>query len=125
MIAWKHLSSLDQLQSVIETSRYVPVVIYNHNPQCAISSIVEKRLEIEWDLPEDVVEFYYLDVLAYPKVAEEVELIFEVGHESPQILLICDGISVYDASHSSISMERIKDLLDNVESDAGRLCAVE
>ena len=33
------------------------------------------------------------------------------GHESPQVLVIKDGISVFDTSHNAISVEAIKSAL--------------
>jgi bacillithiol system protein YtxJ len=41
-------------------------------------------------------------------VSNEIANRFQVVHQSPQLLLIKEGKSVYDASHSDIDAEELK-----------------
>jgi bacillithiol system protein YtxJ len=53
------------------------------------------------------VEPWYLDLIAYRNVSNAIALQLGVQHESPQAILLKDGIVVYDSSHNSISVSEI------------------
>lgn len=68
------------------------------------------RLERKWQNDEKV-KPYYLDLLAYRDVSNEIANRYDVEHESPQVLIIKGGKCVYTASHSGIIYQ---DLIDFV-----------
>ena len=45
---------------------------------------------------------FFLDLIEYRNISNEIASRFGVQHQSPQIILICDGKAVYNASHESI-----------------------
>tara|TARA_B110001450_G_scaffold39970_1_gene35824 strand:- start:599 stop:820 length:222 start_codon:yes stop_codon:yes gene_type:complete len=47
---------------------------------------------------------YYLDLLIYRNVSNEVENSFQVIHQSPQLLVIKNEVSVLDVSHNDITI---------------------
>lgn len=55
-------------------------------------------------LPADV-SLYFLDLIQYREVSNQVAQLFDVHHESPQMLLIKDGECILDQSHGGISVE--------------------
>ena len=57
----------------------------------------------------DEVDTYFLDLISYRDVSNEIASRFEVVHQSPQLVLIKDGKSIYDASHSEIDALELKD----------------
>lgn len=65
--------------------------------------MAKRKLESEWDFPEEKVVPYYLDLLAYRPISDSIARDFSVTHQSPQILLIKNGKCVYNASHHHIS----------------------
>ena len=67
--------------------------------------MAKNRLERS-DMPTGA-DFYYLDLLKYRNISNKIESLFNVPHESPQVILIKDGKCKYDESHSGISMEEI------------------
>jgi bacillithiol system protein YtxJ len=71
--------------------------------------MAKMRLEQNWDFKADEVEVYYLDLLQYRSISNEIAERFGVYHESPQLLLIQNGSCVYDASHLDISVAELKD----------------
>lgn len=91
------------------------VAIFKHSTRCHISSMAKKRLEHEWDLPEDRLPVYYLDLIAFRNISNKIADEFAVHHESPQILLIKDGKCIYDASHGEITAAGIKAALTRGE----------
>ncbi|MFA9191181.1 bacillithiol system redox-active protein YtxJ [Flavobacterium sp. FZUC8N2.13] len=98
---WVLLTDIDQLGEIIFNSNEKPAVIFKHSTRCSVSRMALKQFENDFDLQEEVTP-YFLDLIAYREVSNEIANRFNVYHESPQILLIKDGKSVYDASHSDI-----------------------
>lgn len=108
---WNSLTSAHELNQIIERSHQVPCLIFKHSTRCSISFMAKHRLEEKWDFASTQLEPYYLDLISYRNVSNEIADRFQVYHESPQILLIKDGDCVHDASHLDISVEEIKDVL--------------
>ncbi len=102
---WTPLTSIEQLNIIREASSKVPQVIFKHSTRCSISSMALHRLERE-SAPENA-EFYFLDLLQYRSVSNEVANLFQVHHESPQVLIIKNGTCIYDESQYGISMQEI------------------
>lgn len=105
LMNWEQLTDETQLQQIIEQSRHQPVVIFKHSTRCSISAMALNRLERS-TAPEGIT-FYYLDLIRYRSVSNKIAEMFQVYHESPQVLLIKDGECVYDESHNGINMEEI------------------
>lgn len=104
---WIPLQSEDQLNNIIADSDNKPQLVFKHSTRCSISSMVKNRLDKK-ELPEGV-DFYYLDLIKFRSVSNKIAELFDVRHQSPQVLLIKDGKCVYEESHSGITMEEIVD----------------
>ena len=102
---WIHLTGEEQLKQIISKSQVKPQVIFKHSTRCSISAVALQRLHKV--SPPSEIDFYFLDLLAYRKLSNTIADVFQVYHESPQVLLIKDGDCVYDESHLSISMNEI------------------
>jgi bacillithiol system protein YtxJ len=72
-----------------------------------VSRFALKQFESEYDLT-DRVDAYFLDLLEYRVISNEIASRFGVYHQSPQLLLIKEGKSVYDVSHSEINARELK-----------------
>jgi bacillithiol system protein YtxJ len=101
-LPWQKLTSVDQLDSIIEESKVTPVAIFKYSTRCGISSIVMRQFERAYDLDMDQMKLYYLDLLAFRNVSDEVSNNFQVIHQSPQLIVVKDGIAVAHASHHGI-----------------------
>ena len=102
---WILLTSDNQLDQIKTDSATRPQLIFKHSTRCAISSMARGRLERN-TVPAGV-DFYFLDLLAHRNISQKLSAVFNVPHESPQVLLIKNGICVYHESHSGISMDEI------------------
>ena len=110
---WNELIDLKQLEEIQEQSKSTPVLIYKHSTRCPTSRLVLDKLERRWE--QDAMQqmrTYYLDLLSYREVSNKIEEIFDVVHQSPQVLIIKDGKAVYDSSHYEIEYERIKENME-------------
>lgn len=110
-INWVALDTISQLDTISSSSSEKPVVIFKHSTRCSISRMVLKQLENEYDYKDDEVTPYFLDLLSYRDISNEIAIRFGVQHQSPQIIVIKDGKSVYNASHDGIHAEDVKAFL--------------
>jgi bacillithiol system protein YtxJ len=106
-INWVPLSDLGQLNEISQLSHEQPVIIFKHSTRCSISRMALKQFENEFDLLDKVTS-YFLDLITFRDISNEIASRFEVVHQSPQLLLIIGGKSVYDVSHSSIDADELK-----------------
>ena len=104
---WQELTELDHIDQVIEQSKINPVLIFKHSRSCSISKATLDRLERNWNLDNEA-KTYFLDLLAYRPISRAIAERFGVQHESPQVLIIEQGKSVYDKSHFDINYQDIK-----------------
>jgi bacillithiol system protein YtxJ len=112
MINWHKLTTTAQLDNIAERSNSVPCLILKHSTTCSISAMAKARLEKKWDFDATEIEPYYLDLLSFRPISAAIAERFEVHHESPQVLLIRNGVCVYDASHLDISLEELHDVYE-------------
>ena len=106
-INWIPLTDLGQLNEIMELSHQQPVAIFKHSTRCSISRMALKQFENEFDL-EGSVTPYFLDLLNHRDISQEIATRFDVYHQSPQLLLIKEGKSIYEASHSDIDAVKLK-----------------
>ena len=107
-VNWTELTDIAQLLEVTAISNEKPVVIFKHSTRCSISRMALKQFERDYDLNE-VVDAYFLDLIAHRDISNEIASRFNVYHESPQLILIRDGKAVYDVSHSDIDAVALKE----------------
>lgn len=108
---WNNLDNANQLETIIEQSKTVPVMIFKHSTRCSISSMAKYRLESDWEFSEEQIVPYYLDLIEYRTLSAQVAEDFQVHHESPQVILIKDGECTYDASHLDITVNELAEEL--------------
>lgn len=109
-VAWNQLTDLGELEEIVTLSEAQPVVIFKHSTRCSISRMALKQFENEFD-SEAKITPYFLDLLNHRDVSAAIATKFEVEHQSPQILIIKDGISIFNASHSDIDAADLKRFL--------------
>ena len=111
-IEWRKLTDLGQLNELTDLSFEKPVLIFKHSTRCSISRFALKQFENEFDFSNEVLQPYFLDLLEYRSISNEIASRFGVFHQSPQILVIKEGKSVYDASHDAIAVSEVKNLIN-------------
>ena len=110
-INWLHLINIDQIKQIRSLSKSETVFIFKHSTRCGISKMVIKRFENMFDESMSNVKVYYLDLLNYRDVSDKVGVTFNVIHQSPQLLIIKNEFSVFNASHQDITSIKLQDHL--------------
>ena len=106
-VPWIPLTTLSQIDQLMEESHKKPLLIFKHSTRCGISRSVLKQFENEFDLA-DAVDAYYLDLLEYRPISSAIAEQFSVTHQSPQLILLNKGKVVHHASHSDIDAQLLK-----------------
>ncbi len=108
-MSWITLNSLDQLNSIKADEGYS--VIFKHSTRCSISMMAKKRVDLDLDDLPSTVKPYFLDLIANREISNQIAELFQVHHESPQLLLIKDGECILDQSHGEISIDETLEVI--------------
>lgn len=108
---WIEISNLDELDQAINESRDKPAIFFKHSTRCSISSMALNRFESDWS--EDANgNLYFIDLIKNRDVSNKLSEKANVFHQSPQVIVLKDNKTVYDASHSAISVNEIIEKLN-------------
>lgn len=100
---WIHLERIEALEDIKALSNEKEVIIFKHSTRCFISKMVKTKFEKKAILAEnDGVVYYYLDLIKYRAISNEIATAFNVAHQSPQVIVFKDGKAIKNASHYDI-----------------------
>ena len=100
---WNSLTTIEQFNDIVEKSRTKTQAIFKHSTRCGISSGVLKQFEKK---SVENIDFHYLDLLKYREISDNISSRFNVVHQSPQLLIIKNGVVVaHDAHYDIMSIE--------------------
>ena len=107
-INWIPLNSLEQIKTIKELSKSETILVFKHSTRCGISSMVIKRFENLFDSSMNNIKVYYLDLLNFRAISDEVGYSFQAQHQSPQLLIIRNEVAVLNVSHYDITTVNIQ-----------------
>lgn len=99
---WHVLGKIEQLDDLVAQSKTKPVAIFKHSTRCGVSRGVLKMFEKNYSLNDDQLKLYFLDLLQNRDISNEIATRFKVNHESPQLIVIKEGVVVHHDSHNGI-----------------------
>ena len=102
-LSWTPLISIEEINNIKEISKIQSILIFKHSTRCGISRMVMKQFESLFNEENKHLKVYYLDLLNFREVSSKLSEVFQVIHQSPQLLVVKNGISVYDESHYEIT----------------------
>jgi len=100
IIKWNALTESKQLDEIIANSNTKYQAIFKHSTRCGVSSGVLRQFERQEDSGE--IDFYYLDLLSFRPISDEIAAKFGVIHQSPQLLVFKNGALTAHESHYDI-----------------------
>ena len=100
---WITLTDLSQLEEIKKESKNFPVFIFKHSTRCGISRMVIKQFEGLFQENHTNIKVYYLDLLNYREISNEIAAQFEVQHQSPQLIILKNKTVVEHTSHYDIT----------------------
>ena len=109
-----HLTEMADLDEAVASSAERPVFVYKHSSECPVSARAADHYhdfaEVDSSTPTPL--FTQVMVIENRDLSNEIESRLEVRHESPQLLLLRDGMVAWHATHFSISEDSIKSALE-------------
>jgi bacillithiol system protein YtxJ len=102
-INWIPLTNLDQLATIKVESETEFVLIFKHSTRCGISRMVIKQFKNLFTVETKKLKVYYLDLLNYRNISDEVGYSFQVVHQSPQLIVVRNGVTFAHFSHNEIT----------------------
>ncbi|HYG18589.1 MAG TPA: bacillithiol system redox-active protein YtxJ [Ohtaekwangia sp.] len=109
---WIKLNHPQQLTQLLADSNERPVLIFKHSSRCSISRAALDRLERNWKADEvGQIDQYFLDLLSSRDISNQIEQLFQVDHESPQVLIVDKGKVIYHRSHFEIDYRNLRSTL--------------
>lgn len=112
MSALTLITSIEQLQQLLEASKDHPVLLFKHSTRCPISARAYKEFTNYLDEhPNENAVYGLIHVIEDRPVSLKAADLLAVKHESPQAILVKDGKAVWNASHSQITSRILKEIL--------------
>lgn len=105
------LSDIAALDAVIAESRERPVVIFKHSRTCGISCEAFDELHAHLAEAPSGASYNLITVQSHRRLSDEAEARLGVRHETPQVILLRDGLPVWNASHFRITADALKRVL--------------
>lgn len=110
---WRSLSSEGDLNNIIEDSHQKPQAIFKHSSRCGISAMMKNRLEAKWEKKNPTIPIFIVDLLSKRDLSDQIAEQFDIRHESPQLIIVEKGNSIYHASHIGISSSAVAKHIGN------------
>lgn len=110
-IPWIIMNRIEQLDEIAAISKQLPVAIFKYSTTCGVSRTVLRSFERDYPIEEGSIKLYFLDLHAYREISNEVAHRFQVVHQSPQILVIKNGVVIHHASHQMIDANDLTSLI--------------
>ena len=100
---WIPLEDAELLENLERKTAPSCQVVFKHSTRCGLSSMMVRRFEATWGAHGRDASFYLLDLIRYRQLSEALAERFQLWHQSPQVLIIRDGVLVGSASHGDIA----------------------
>ena len=94
--------SVNQLIEIEKESFHQPIAIFKHSTRCGTSSMALRQFESQFEADNTSVKLYFLDLLSFKDISNEIAIRFQVFHESPQLIVLKDGNTIHHSSHHQI-----------------------
>lgn len=104
---WIPLRSEADWKAALEASNHKKVLVFKHSTTCHVSKMVLKNFQREMQEEQKDVNFYYLDLLQYRKLSNQIASDLRIIHQSPQLLVIENGVCTENSSHQAISLSLV------------------
>jgi len=108
----RELLTFDDLQDCLALSEQRPIFIFKHSTRCPISSMAFEEVEAyERVAEQDAPEVFLIKVIETRPLSNAVAQKLDVEHQSPQIILVHDHVSLWSTSHYNITKEKMLESL--------------
>lgn len=107
MLTWRKLEDMSTYDSLMSQSSTQAFAVFKHSTRCSVSTMAKKKLESDWNISDEHIQLYYLDLLAHRDISNKLASDLHIEHQSPQLLVVKDHRCIYNQSHGNIEVENI------------------
>lgn len=93
------------LSEILEESNKQPVVLFKYSSECGSSTFLYEKLEKKILDKTIIAPIYLVTVQKMPALSEKISEMFDIKHESPQIIILNKGKVTYTAHHDNINLD--------------------
>ncbi|MCQ4086030.1 bacillithiol system redox-active protein YtxJ [Saccharibacillus sp. JS10] len=112
MRTFTQISSSEELEAAIEQSKEQPVLVLKHSTRCPISAgAYAEAQRYLGDSPNEEAEYKLIHVVEDRPVSLEAADRLGVEHASPQVILLKNGLAVWNTSHGKITAAALQEAL--------------
>ncbi|MEN9699580.1 MAG: hypothetical protein RLZZ301_778 [Bacteroidota bacterium] len=106
-MSWQPLQSSENWQDLRQLSQDAPQVIFKHSTRCSISSMALQRFENSTLFNSNEWSCWYLDLLQFRSLSDQIAHDLNVVHQSPQVIVLYQNQVRYQASHGLIDAQEM------------------
>ncbi|WP_054958349.1 bacillithiol system redox-active protein YtxJ [Paenibacillus dakarensis] len=115
MATMTKMTTDEQLLHALKISDQKAVLLFKHSTRCPISTRAYKEVQVYLqNEPNEKIDYVMIDVIADRPISDAAAASLNVKHESPQVILVSQGVPVWHTSHSNITTEALRDKLDSL-----------
>ena len=93
------------LSEILEESDKQVVIIFKYSNDCASSTRLKIKLEKEMTEKTLTASVFLVTVQTEPVLSKKISELFDIKHESPQIIILNKRRVTYSAHHNNIKIE--------------------
>jgi bacillithiol system protein YtxJ len=111
----REISTIEEWETLFESSATRPVLVFKHSTTCPISA--DAHAQLQKHLAEEAneqVEYVLVKVIEARPVSNKIAEDVAVKHESPQAILIKEQQATWSKSHFDITRKSLTAALSNV-----------
>ena len=108
----REMTSVDELQALLEQSHDEGVFIFKHSTRCPISGAAHDRV-VAWlkSKGEAAPRVFLVKVIEARPLSNAIADRLHIPHQSPQMILVRNGLPLWDASHGGITANALDNAL--------------
>ena len=104
---WESLQSESEFKALLEQSDSTPFLLFKHSTRCPLSAMVKRRFEADWN-QDNHFKLILLDLIRFRSVSNFVANDLGIDHQSPQVIVVSEGKTLWYGSHHEIDARSIE-----------------
>jgi bacillithiol system protein YtxJ len=106
------LSHIDELEAAIAESCERPVLLFKHSRTCGISCEALDELHAHVETADPQAVYKLITVQSHRGLSDQAAKRLGIRHETPQAILLRDGLPVWTASHFRITKQQLDQVFE-------------
>ena len=111
----EELKSIQDLDHALDESRERPVLLFKHSLTCPTSTRAFNELQSYLNSADPRISYKLITVQRARDVSDEAASRLKLEHQSPQAILVRNGLELWNASHDDITASALDQAIRNTD----------